>query len=393
MQYDETYAGRLEEKVFQEARGLKLSGVKVFGVYCSFTPKELIAAAGAVPVSLCAGSESPMERAERHLPRTLCPLIKSSYGHALADTCPYFHSADYLLADATCDGKKKMFELLARIKPVHVLKLPQTSLGEASLDYWMQELQALVGLLESVTGNMITEERLVSEITLHNAFRAKKKEVYELNTGAVPLVTGREIDAVTWPTMFDCNLSERIAEMDRAIDEIRLRSRDEAFLDGMRSRPRILLTGCPITNKKVLNIIEESGAVVVAQENCGGLKTLTCVPPGGDPLRALAKRYLDIPCSCMTPNAARLDLIADIVGRYHIDAVVDLTWEACHTYNIEAFLVKEFVQEKCRRPYIQIRTDYSENDCGQLRTRIGAFLEMVAPAAVRDREYACHETS
>ncbi|HPR54658.1 MAG TPA: double-cubane-cluster-containing anaerobic reductase [Deltaproteobacteria bacterium] len=390
MVFDETYRSVLEEKVFQEARELKRAGMKVFGVYCSFTPKELITAAGAIPVSLCAGSEKPMERAEQHLPRTLCPLIKSSYGHALSDTCPYFHSADYLLADATCDGKKKMFELLGRIKPVHVLNLPQTSAGGASLDYWVKELQALVRLLESVTGNVITEERLASEIALHNAFRAKKKEVYELNTGDVPLVTGREIDAITWPTMFNCNLAERIREMDEAIAAIRSRGHDESFLVGMRRRPRILLTGCPITNKKLLDVIEECGAVVVAQENCGGLKTLTHpVPAGGKPLHALAKCYLEIPCSCMTPNASRLDLIEDIIDRYHIDGVVDLTWEACHTYNVEAFLVREHVQERCRTPYIQIRTDYSENDREQLRTRIGAFLEMMDPVGERMPAQAC----
>ncbi len=384
MRFDETYRSCFEEKVFHEARALKAEGVKVFGVYCSFTPKELIAAAGAIPVSLCAGSEKPMEHAHLHLPQNLCALIKSSYGHALADTCPYFHAADHLLADATCDGKKKMFELLSRIKPVHVLNLPQTSVGQASLYYWVEELKSLVRLLESVTGNTVTQERLAREIRLHNVFRAKKREIYELNTGEVPLVTGSEIDIITWNTMFDCNLAERILEMDEAIAHLKTRARDEGFLREMLPKPRILLTGCPVTNKKVLAIIEESGAVVAAQENCGGLKTLSSlVPEEGDPLRALARRYLEIPCSCMTPNTSRLDLLADIIQRYRIDGVVDLTWEACHTYNVEAFSVREFVQERCCRPYIQIRTDYSQNDCEQIRTRIGAFLEMIATATCR----------
>jgi benzoyl-CoA reductase/2-hydroxyglutaryl-CoA dehydratase subunit BcrC/BadD/HgdB len=292
--------------------------------------------------------------------------------------------ADHLLADATCDGKKKMFELLSRIKPVHVLNLPQTSVGRASLDYWVEELKSLVQLLESVTGNTVTQERLVREIRLHNAFRAKKREIYELNTGEVPLVTGSEIDVITWNTMFDCNLAERIREMDGAIELLRRRARDEAFLRQMRPKPRILLTGCPVTNRKVLDIIEDSGAVVAAQENCGGLKTLSfLVPEIGDPLHALAKRYLEIPCSCMTPNTSRLDLLAGIIESYRIDGVVDLTWEACHTYNVEAFSVREFVQERCHIPYIQIRTDYSENDREQIRTRIGAFLEIMAPVTYR----------
>jgi benzoyl-CoA reductase/2-hydroxyglutaryl-CoA dehydratase subunit BcrC/BadD/HgdB len=352
--------------------------VKVFGIYCAFTPKELITAAGAIPVSLCAGSEKPMERAEQHLPRTLCPLIKSSYGHALSDTCPYFQSADHLVADTTCDGKKKMFELISRIKPIHILHLPQTSEGGVALDYWVEELKSFIEVLETVTGNRITLERLEDEIDLHNAFRRKKLELYELNTGDVPLVTGSEIDAITWPSMFCCNLAERIREMDMAIVLLRERLNDESFLRTMRDRPRILLTGCPITHKKLLEIMDESGAVGAVQENCGGLKTISFpVPVSGDPLRALAGIYLQTRCSCMTPNTSRLDLLADIMKRYRIDGVVELTWEACLTYNIEAFQVREFVQEKCGRPYIQIRTDYSENDREQIRTRIGAFLEVI----------------
>jgi benzoyl-CoA reductase/2-hydroxyglutaryl-CoA dehydratase subunit BcrC/BadD/HgdB len=379
MRYDEAYSSNLEEKVFQEATEYKDKGTKVFGVYCSFTPKELISAAGAIPVSLCAGSEKPMDKAHLHLPQNLCPLIKSSYGHALSDTCPYFHSADYLLADATCDGKKKMFELLSRIKPLHLLCLPQTSQGEESLKYWMDELYRLITCLETVTGRQITQEALVCEIERYNAYRNKKKEVFELNCGDVPLVYGSEIDVITWPSMFECNLEARIQEMDEAIVEIRKRADDKVFIDEMRSKPRILLTGCPITNKKLLSVIEQSGAVVVAMENCGGLKTLSFpVVINGDPLKSLAKRYLETACSCMSPNTRRLEIIRDIIESYHIDGVVDLTWDACHTYNVEAFLVREFVQSECGRPYIQIRTDYSQNDYEQLRTRIGAFLEIIS---------------
>ena len=379
MLFDKEYQSNLEARVFQEAREMKEAGTKVVGVYCAFTPREIISAAGALPVALCAGGQKPIERAEHHLPRVLCPLIKSSYGHALSDTCPYFHAADHLVADATCDGKKKMFELLDRIKPVHVLNLPQTSTGEASLAYWMEELTRLIPVLEALTGQAVTDDALREQIALHNAFRNKKKELCELNRGPLPLVTGREVEAITGSTMFDCNLEERIVEIDQALAELKKRSGDESFLASMKDKPRILLTGCPTTNRKVFDIIEDSGAVVAAQENCGGLKTLSLsVAEEGDPLRAIADRYLSIPCSCMTPNGARLDLIGELVRDYHIDAVVELTWEACHTYNVEAFQVQEFVKERCGLPYIQIRTDYSENDSGQIRTRIEAFLEILA---------------
>jgi len=376
--FDASYRSAIETKAFGEVRQLKAAGTRVVGVYCAFTPRELISAAGAIPVSLCAGSEQPMAAAERHLPRALCPIVKSSYGHALEGTCPYFFMADLLLADATCDGKKKMFELMARIKPLHLLNLPQTAEGAASLRYWTEELKDAVAFLEASTGQPVTEAGMRAQIELHNQYRAAKLAVFELNTGPVPLVTGLEIEAIIAPTMFECNLPERIREIQAAIAALRRRAEDPAFRAAMARRPRILLTGCPTTNRKVLEVIEASGAVVPAMENCGGLKTLGFpVDQDGAPLAALARRYLATACSCMSPNTRRLDLIGSIIERYHIDAVVELTWEACHTYNVEAFQVREFVEERCARPYLQIRTDYSPNDTAQIRTRVGALLEML----------------
>lgn len=135
-------------------------------------PKELIAAAGTIPVSLCAGTEHPIALAEQHLPRNLCALIKSSYGHALGETCPYFQASDLLLADATCDGKKKMFELLARKRPLYLLQLPQTAATKESRAYWLGELCRVKQLLEEFCGKTITEEDLTEQIRLYNRLRA-----------------------------------------------------------------------------------------------------------------------------------------------------------------------------------------------------------------------------
>ena len=96
-----------------------------------------------------------------------------------------------------------------------------------------------------------------------------------------------------------------------------------------------------------------------------------------DPITALAEKYLSTPCSCMTPNNGRLDLIGRLAREYDVDGVVDLTWQACHTYNIESFTVKKFVQEELNLPFIQIETDYSDSDTGQVKVRVEAFLETI----------------
>jgi benzoyl-CoA reductase/2-hydroxyglutaryl-CoA dehydratase subunit BcrC/BadD/HgdB len=377
--FDGDYLAGIEEKVFRQATDRIDAGCKVVGVYCAFTPKELIAAAGAIPVSLCASSESTIADAEAHLPRNLCPLIKSSYGFALTDTCPYFHDVDFVLADATCDGKKKMFELLGRIKPLHLLQLPQTADTCEALQYWLRELHEVKALLEERTGSPISEASLKEQISLYNEFKRTAGEVFTFNRGEVPLLYGREISVITNPAGFECNLPWRIAEMRLAMDRVRERAANAEFRQKMARKPRILLTGCPTTSKKLLNAIEENGGVVAAMENCGGLKTLgTMVSEDIDPLEALAERYLSVACPCMTPNTRRLDLIGRIIEDYHIAGVVELTWQACHTYNIEAHQVREFVTDRCGSHYLQIETDYSEADAHRIKLRVDAFLEVLA---------------
>ena len=100
--------------------------------------------------------------------------------------------------------------------------------------------------------------------------------------------------------------------------------------------------------------------------------------PEGAP-RAMAARYLKIPCSCMTPNNRRLTEIDKLIERFKPDAVVDVVLQACHSYNIESFKVGEHVQGKHGLPFLKVVTDYSQSDVGQIRARVEALLEMCQP--------------
>ena len=90
---------------FLRVKGLKEQGGKVAGVFCTFTPTEILDAAGFVSVSLCGMSDETIPAAESHLPKNMCPLIKSSYGFALTDKCPYTYFSDLIVGETTCDGK------------------------------------------------------------------------------------------------------------------------------------------------------------------------------------------------------------------------------------------------------------------------------------------------
>ena len=138
----------------------RTAGKHVVGVFCSYTPVELITAAGAIYVGLCGSSEEGISVAEQHLPKNLCPLIKSSYGLALSDACPYFYFSDMILAETTCDGKKKMYELMGRLKPTHVMLLPHNVSCEMAEELWVSEIYRAKEALERFFDTTITEDAL-----------------------------------------------------------------------------------------------------------------------------------------------------------------------------------------------------------------------------------------
>ena len=165
----ESYEARREG--FLKVMDLKENGNPVVGIYCTYTPIELNHAAGAAAVSLCGTSDEPIHYAEKDLPRNLCPLIKSSYGFAASDQCPYFYFADLLVGETTCDGKKKMYEILNEIKPIHVMHLPQGQEPKHAFTYWKGELIRLKEKLEEFFNVKITDEILRKEIKERNKER------------------------------------------------------------------------------------------------------------------------------------------------------------------------------------------------------------------------------
>ena len=108
--------GEARKNGFLKVRSIKEAGGRVAGIFCTFTPLEILDAAGFLPVSLCGMSDEVIPAAEAHLPKNLCPLIKSSYGFAVSQKCPYTYFADLIVGETTCDGKKKMYELLGKLK-------------------------------------------------------------------------------------------------------------------------------------------------------------------------------------------------------------------------------------------------------------------------------------
>ncbi len=364
---------------FIKMKELKDQGAKVVGTLCTYTPVELVIAAGAFTVGLCGQSNDPIPAAEEVLPKNLCPLIKSSYGYALTDTCPFFYFSDMILAETTCDGKKKMYELLNEIKPTHVMQLPPGRNGDGALAAWKAEIVSAKKALEKRFNTEITEEKLRAAIKLKNRERKAMLAYFELGKLNPPPLSGYEISTFMDSSSFIFTSEERIGYLEE---------RTKNLLDAYHAdhnkkpsdRPRIMITGCPIggVRDKIIRTIEELGADVVAIESCSGPREkMDPVDEEMEPIQALAEKYLRVNCSVMSPNPDRFTALGEMIEDYAVDGVVEVILQACHTFNIEAFYVKKYVTEEKDLPYLYLETDYSAADSEQIKTRITAFLELM----------------
>jgi len=355
-------------------------GGKVVATYCVFVPEEIVWAAGAIPVGLCAGTQFSIPAAEAVLPRNTCALIKSSFGFKLARICPYVQASDLIVGETTCDGKKKMFEILNEYQPVYVMEVPNKK-TEKSRALWLAEVKAFKDRMEKLTGNKITAAKLEKAIEQVNARRKALQRLYNLRKAVPSPISGKDALLATQVSFYDDIV--RDTQMLNALDdelEKRVKAGEGVF---PADAPRIIISGSPmaIPNWKLHHIIESAGAVVVAEESCTGTRLFSDLvektPVNLDAqIKAIADRYMNIHCACFTPNEERLDDIARMAKEYRADGVIHYNLQFCHTYATEAVQVEKRL-EKEGIPLLRVETDYSDEDAGQLKNRIEAFLEMV----------------
>lgn len=359
---------------FLKVKAAKEAGRRVAGYFCTYTPLELLDAAGLISVSLCGMSAETIPAAERELPKNLCPLIKSSYGFYITDKCPYTYFADIIVGETTCDGKKKMYELMGRGKEVFVLHLPQGVELPYAKEMWRQELRRFADYLQGRFGVSITEDALRSAAEKRNLLRRRRTELLELLTAETPPISGTELYTFLDGLGFKFSVEESIAAVEALIETVKRQQSDKVHPGGKR----ILITGCPIGGviQKTVGAVERNGGNVVCYENCSGTKRSDNMVDTAreDILNAIADAYLNIGCAVMTPDTRRLERLQSLIGQYRADGVMDLSLQACQPYLLETASVRDL----CRSlgvPYIALETDYSASDSSQLDTRIAAFLE------------------
>lgn len=378
--FNDSFAGEPPAKrAVAYIQGEREKGKHVAGIYCGYAPVELLYAMDIVPAVLCAFSNGTIEEAESVLPANLCPLIKSSYGFIVKDTCPFYSFSEAVIGETTCDGKKKMFELISERKPMHVMDLPQLPDEKEALDNWTVMITKLQGFLEKTFDVKASTDDIRKAIAENNKKNDLVKKILEFGALQSPVIGWAEMHDVIFLAT-----PARGNNINAALENIITKLEDrvkQGYIHGKEGAPRVLITGCPTAGDaaKVFKIVEETGGVIVAIDSCVGLKPFTEKVEEGtaDPIRSIAERYLKIPCACMTPNNGRITELDKLIDRYKPDAVIDIVLQACHGYNVESHKVGEHIMNKRNLPFLKVVTDYSQGDAGQIKTRIEALLESI----------------
>ncbi|MBN2023400.1 MAG: 2-hydroxyacyl-CoA dehydratase [Pirellulales bacterium] len=359
------------------ATAAKAEGRPIVGILCEYTPRELIMAAGAVPVCLCGGSADMIPAAEKHLPANLCPLIKSTFGYHVERANPFLEMADLVVGETTCDGKKKMYELLAETRPVYVLELPQKVDDADARAHWVAELRKFRAFLAERFSVTIPDEKIREAAGAMNRERALRRRLADAMAADRPGLTGRRL------LNFKSSISGIEADFTQYEKALALLAEPKTCR-GNGQPVRVLMTGVPMAHgaERVLEIIEGHGGLVVATESCTGVKPIVddVDVAAADPIEALAEKYFHLPCSVMTRNDRRLDLLRLLAARFRPECVVELIWQACLTYDVETSRVRRLAEDELGIPYLRIETDYSPSDSARIAVRVEALFETVRAA-------------
>ncbi|GAB6190573.1 double-cubane-cluster-containing anaerobic reductase [Desulfocastanea catecholica] len=375
--------------VMSEVHGLRIrelldekkAGRKIIGSYCVFVPEEIALAANATLVGLCSGADFAMDEVERILPRNTCALIKSAFGFKLGKVCPYLESADMIVGENTCDGKKKAYESLGHlVENLYVMDLPQVKSANGKT-LLKSEFQRFKTAVEHLTGVAMTVESLQQAIKMVNAKRTALHRLSSLRKSDPATISG--LDALLANQVFFYDNPARFTEsVNKICDELEHRIAEKNGIFPART-PRIVVSGCPqaVPNWKLPWIIETSGAVIVGEESCVGARgTRNLTDDSGTTidamLDALVDRYFQVDCAIFTPNHERLDHIQEMVADYRADGVIHYGLQFCQPYLMESIPVEKALEQK-NIPCLRLETDYSMEDVGQLKTRVEAFIEQL----------------
>jgi benzoyl-CoA reductase/2-hydroxyglutaryl-CoA dehydratase subunit BcrC/BadD/HgdB len=358
----------------------KKNGTKLIGYFPgNYVPEEIIYASGAVPLCLVHGGDPrPVEAGSSILPQVICPFARAQVGERLLKQNPYYNLLDMVVAPVTCQHLKKVSEVWEYEGELKIFKLgvPHKCTDDYELDYFNKRLHVLKDILQSLTGNEITDEKIGKAITLYNRMRELLRKISVLRRASPSPISTVEFVRLNHASFY-ADPVIMVEVLESVYHEL-----EKKKLPAATDAPRLLLIG-PVLgwgDDTILKLVEETGGEIVIEEICEGIRYYWHdIENKGDPLRSLAKGYLQdrLPCAFMRNSSRkRLDFALNLIDEFNVSGVIWYELLCCETYDSEAYFFTEKMTEK-NIPVLVLESDYSTAATGQLKTRLQAFTEIV----------------
>ncbi len=358
------------------AYGRKLKGEgrrRIVGYFCSYTPEEIIYAAGAHPFRIF-GSDDTIHLADAHFQSYCCSLVRGALEGALAGRLDFVDGAVF---PHTCDSIQRLSDIWRmNVKaPFHLDVVAPVKLdSESARAYMIEVLQRFTTDLESRLAVKVSREALQRAIGIYNRIRGYLGRLYEIRSEDPGLISGSDLHAITKASM--------IMDRDRLLEIL---PNVVAELDknkGKGKEPpgkRLVMAGGVCTQPDVYRFIEEAGGVVVGDDFCTGSRYFEgMVEEKGDPITAIADRYMTrSPCPAKHAGLfTRADRLVDIVRKKKARGVVFILLKFCDPHAFDYPYLKQAL-DRAGIPSLLVEVEDRLPSEGQLQTRFETFIEML----------------
>ncbi len=363
------------------AKELKKEGKKFIGYVCSFVPLEIISASGCIPFRMRGNVHEPITKGDTLLETIVCPYYRSVFDLSVKGKYEFLSG---LVIPHGCDSMVRSFSTWSYSLPYsyfHFVNIP-TVCVESSFEFFGAELNTFRRGLEKFAGKRITDDDLAGAIRIYNENRDKVRALYEFRKADPPFISGTELTMVLIVGS-SLPVGEANTLFDQVLEEIRRRGKSS-----LKKGPRLFIDGACIDNIELIKLVEEIGGNVVADTICNGARDyFPKTDVGGDPIDALAHRYLDkINCpKTYRENktgtfegdiASRFGDIGAYAKEFRVDGAILYLYKYCDPFGFEVPARKAYYKS-INVPLLPLEDVYSAGTLSQLRTRIQAFLEMI----------------
>ena len=341
------------------------------GYLCSYTPLELIYAAGFLPYRII-GHFNPVKNADSYIHPNYCQFVKSTIDVAIERGYDFLEGVVFV---NSCDAMRRLHDVWKRYIPskfIYILDIPigQSKLG---LKYFRQELVKLKTALERQYSHKIEDESIGDAIDLFNESRQLFNTLNSLRTKNPPQISGKKIiEIVTEYFKSDPKIwNEKIKKSLKKYEK-------QELIDVKNNKSRIILSGSPIHDSDFISFIESCGLDVIFEDLCSGSKFFDLhVKKSKDLLSSLGEAYLNrAPCARMMNINERASYIFETSKRFNANGIIHHSLKFCDPYLYDVPRLKELLIEK-GLSVLFLESDGSLGSLNQLKTRIEAFSEIL----------------